>query len=49
MASDTAKTVAIVGGAAAVLGGLFAAFGKKSVPKLQGVPPLVRKNCNCGR
>jgi len=51
VADNTAKNVAIVGGAVALIGGLFAAFGKKSAPAMQGapMPPKIRKGCNCGR
>jgi hypothetical protein len=49
MSSSTAKTVALTGGAAALLGGILAVFSKKSAPRLQGASPIVRKGCNCGR
>jgi hypothetical protein len=50
MADNTAKTVAVGGLFAALLGGAALLLGKKSAPKLgSAAPPRIRKGCNCGR
>ena len=51
MADNTAKTVAVGGLFAALIGGAAMLMSKKTAPKLSGAaqPPRIRKGCNCGR
>ena len=52
MADGTAKTVAVGGLLAALVGGAALLLGRKT-PQASGMgsaaPPRIRKGCNCGR